>query len=181
MASQPKYFPNYTVDDYLLWDGDWELIDGIAIAMSPAPVVKHQLVAGRLITQLSSAISNKSSCNCNVVHESDWHVNSTSVLRPDIAVLCDGIPDRFIDYPPSLIVEVLSPSTRDRDEGIKRQIYQREGVKHYWQVDWESKNVLCLMLKNEEYEKIGAEKGSFQFELHESCGIEIDFEGIFEF
>ena len=79
------------------------------------------------------------------------------------------------------MLRFLSPSTKDRDEGIKRQIYQREGVKHYWQVDLESKTVLCLILKNEEYEKIGAEKGSFQFELHESCGIEIDLKGFLSF
>ncbi len=37
-----KYMPRYTIDDYKLWEGDWELIDGIPFAMTPSPFGKYQ-------------------------------------------------------------------------------------------------------------------------------------------
>ena len=39
------YTEHYTLDDYRLWEGDWELIDGSAYAMSPSPMVTHQSVS----------------------------------------------------------------------------------------------------------------------------------------
>lgn len=36
---------------------------------------------------------------------------------------------------PALVVEILSPSTRKRDQGIKRQLFDRGGVREYWLVD----------------------------------------------
>jgi len=36
---------------------------------------------------------------------------------------------------PDLIIEILSPSTRTRDEGLKRQLYERMGVSEYWLAD----------------------------------------------
>jgi len=35
------YREYYTKADYEQWDGDWELIDGIAYAMVPSPLVVH--------------------------------------------------------------------------------------------------------------------------------------------
>ena len=37
--------PHYTYDDYVQWEGRWELINGIPYAMTPAPSVKHQLIS----------------------------------------------------------------------------------------------------------------------------------------
>ena len=54
-----SYKPNYCIEDYLLWEGDWELWDGIPVAMSPAPNFFHQSVGMRLgaflVNQLSSS------------------------------------------------------------------------------------------------------------------------------
>ena len=40
---------HYTYDDYKLWEGNWELMDGIAVAMSPAPMRIHQSLASEII------------------------------------------------------------------------------------------------------------------------------------
>lgn len=44
MSNADQYQPHYTVEDYELWEGDWELWDGHAIAMSPAARPDHQRI-----------------------------------------------------------------------------------------------------------------------------------------
>jgi Uma2 family endonuclease len=36
---------------------------------------------------------------------------------------------------PELVIEIASPSTRKRDETIKRRLYERAGVAEYWVID----------------------------------------------
>lgn len=48
MASALKYIPRYTYEDWLHWEGQWELIDGVPFAMSPMPVPSHQQTVGDL-------------------------------------------------------------------------------------------------------------------------------------
>jgi Uma2 family endonuclease len=45
------------------------------------------------------------------------------------------VTDRGVEGPPDLVVEVLSPSTADRDRGIKLERYRLYGVPAYWVVD----------------------------------------------
>ncbi len=42
----------YTYEDYVQWEGDWELIYGQAIAMAPAPMINHQAVIVAILSQL---------------------------------------------------------------------------------------------------------------------------------
>jgi len=49
---------HYTYDDYKLWEGDWELFDGVAVAMSPAPMRKHQSVASSIITEINKQLDD---------------------------------------------------------------------------------------------------------------------------
>ena len=84
------YIPRYTVEEYLLWEGDWELIDGIPYAMSPSPVRRHQQILVLLASQMSGSLQKqKKECgDCQVVVELDWQLDNTTVLRPDIAIIC---------------------------------------------------------------------------------------------
>src|SRR5689334_1758391 len=108
--------PTYTVADYNMWEGDWELIDGLPYSMSPSPIRAHQRFGAIVINQISNSLeSNKrSSRDCDVVYELDWIINDTTVVRPDIAVVCDNAGD-FITSPPALIIEILSPATALKD------------------------------------------------------------------
>jgi hypothetical protein len=45
MSTAAKILPSYTYEDYLHWEGRWELIDGIPYAMSPFPAPRHQRIA----------------------------------------------------------------------------------------------------------------------------------------
>jgi hypothetical protein len=46
---QFRLLPHYTYDDWLNWEGQWELIEGIPYAMSPMPVPNHQRIAANLL------------------------------------------------------------------------------------------------------------------------------------
>ena len=65
MSSAYKILPHYTYEDYCRWEGQWELIDGIPYAMSPAPRPEHQSIATNLAAELRLALK-KNKCNCKV-------------------------------------------------------------------------------------------------------------------
>ena len=117
----------YTYEDYKRWEGEWELIYGQAIAMAPAPVITHQAIAFNIAYELRSHMACD---NCMVVLEEDWVIADDTVLRPDVALICDEEGD-FITKTPQIVVEVISPSTAKRDERIKFDIYEKEKVPYY--------------------------------------------------
>lgn len=65
MSSAKKFIPRYTVSDHRLWEGDWELVEGIAISMSPSPFGPHERVVSRLVVLLSKILEDHDS-NCEV-------------------------------------------------------------------------------------------------------------------
>lgn len=48
MGNVVKILPHYTYEDYLQWEGKWEVIEGLPFAMSPAPLPSHQRIAANL-------------------------------------------------------------------------------------------------------------------------------------
>ena len=147
----------YKYDDYCSWDDGqrWELIDGVAYAMSPGPSWEHQDISGKLYLQIANFLKGKP---CKVFYAAfDVRLNADSgddtVLQPDIVVICDrsiiggtgckGVPD--------MVAEIISPSTARRDRLVKLQIYQKAGVREYWIVDPESKTVSVHLLENGKY------------------------------
>lgn len=71
-------------------------------------------------------------------------------------VVCGKQPDRHLEEPPVIVVEVLSPSTRELDEVTKRRIYQEHGVKHYVIVDTDAKTIEVERFGGDAPETIGA-------------------------
>jgi Uma2 family endonuclease len=165
------HIPRYTVSDYNLWDGDWELIDGIPYAMSPTPVRRHQEISAAISRQIGNAIAdNKTACkDCTVVYELDWRVGNDTVLRPDIAVICEEYED-FIHHPPVLIIEILSPATAHKDKSTKYEIYQERGVKYYIIIDPASKTSHINILTGHQYEELE----TTDFTIHDHCTITLD-------
>jgi hypothetical protein len=76
-----KFMPRYTVSDYRLWEGNWELIDGLPCSMSPSPVFRHQHFQSILMRQIGNSIDAKTnSCgNCTVVSELDWIIDDICI------------------------------------------------------------------------------------------------------
>jgi len=134
----------YTYADYLTWPDDvrYELIDGVAYAMSPAPLRVHQEFLLQIAGQAHSALDGKP-CRPFIApfdvrlprgDEADRDVDT--VVQPDLVVVCDRakLDERGCRGAPDWVVEVLSPSTAGHDLIIKRQLYERAGVREYWLV-----------------------------------------------
>ncbi len=132
--SVSKYQPHYTFSDYCQWEGDWELWSGTAVAMTPSPFGRHQ----RILTRLARMFGNQlqaAECDCEVVVELDWVVAEDTVVRPDLMIICDDFPERHLFSTPSLVAEVLSDSTRNKDLTSKKQLYRENGVLYYLVAD----------------------------------------------
>jgi hypothetical protein len=66
----------YTYQDYLLWKGDWELVNGYPYATAPSPNRNHQWFSSKFIQLANNAIEvAKSKCNCYTYSELDWIID----------------------------------------------------------------------------------------------------------
>jgi len=175
-ASIPvEWLPQYTYKDYEKWEGDWELIHGFPYAMSPAPQRRHQFVGGQFVTLANNALAKqKNACSCEVLYESDWIISDTTVVRPDVMIICDTPASDFVRTPPALILEIFSASTRLKDRNVKFKLYEENGVRFYLMADAELNKMEVFRLKNNRYE----ETNSSAFQLTDSCEITLDLKSI---
>ena len=149
----------WTYADYLTWpEGErWELIDGVAYMMSPAPSRRHQELSGNLQSILHQHLKGK---RCKV-YDAPFDVRLPdgvdetaeaieTVVQPDIVVVCDPekLDDRGCKGAPDLIVEILSPSSADRDLKEKFYLYQRVGVREYWILNQTDETLMVFKLIN---------------------------------
>lgn len=134
----------YTYADYLTWKfaDRVELIKGKIFKMSPAPSVIHQQVSRELLGEIRDHIK---SSPCQVFHApfdvrlpiksaSDQKIDT--VLQPDITVVCDEskLDAKGFSGAPDLVVEIISPSSANKDLHEKYDLYEEAGVKEYWVV-----------------------------------------------
>lgn len=74
----------------------------------------------------------------------DGVLSDETVVQPDLIVILNEnrhIIHERIEGPPDLVVEVLSPATKDRDLTAKRRLYARHGVREYWIVDGDRRTI----------------------------------------
>lgn len=149
----------YKYGDYLSWADEerYELIDGQVCIMSPALSRQHQKTLVELIRQFSTYLLNK---DCEV-YAAPFDVRLSeggekeeeilTVVQPDISVVCD---DNKLDKlgcigAPDLVIEIISPFSGGRDRKVKRDLYEKHGVKEYWLVDYDKKTVEVYLLNED--------------------------------
>ncbi|MFT4095141.1 MAG: Uma2 family endonuclease [Niabella sp.] len=179
MNSPYKILPHYTYKEWALWEGKWELIDGIPHAMSPSPVPRHQRLASELNTELNLALRN-SKCGkaCKVYEPIDYKISEDTILIPDILIVCNEIKKPYLDFAPALVVEILSPSTALKDRNTKYQLYEQEQVKYYLIADPDKETIEVYTLTDNKY-VLQPFTASFVFELEKGCSITVPFNHIF--
>ncbi len=136
-SSKERPDTRYTWSDYRNWSEEdrWEIIDGTAYAMSPAPSTRHQTVVLRLSSRLEQALAGKP-CRAFIA-PTDVRLSDTDVVQPDILVVCDAakITPTHVEGAPDVVMEILSPATATKDLRQKRTLYERTGVREYVVVD----------------------------------------------
>lgn len=129
-----------TYDDYVLFPDDGlrhELIDGVHY-VSPCPNLRHQQILGRLYLALGNWLEAHPVGQA-LLAPFDVVFTRHDVVEPDLLFVSrEHETSKLIEkyaLGADLVVEIESPSTRRRDATIKRELYERSGVREYWIVD----------------------------------------------
>ncbi len=176
-ASRRKYLPNYTYEDYLLWEGRWELIYGMPYAMTPSPLIKHQAISSKIARYLDEALENCESCQSLL--PIDWKIDEQTIVQPDNLVICHKpLVEAYIKKTPKMIFEILSKSTAMVDKNLKYELYEQEGVNYYIIVDPQESIAKVYRLSEGRYVKLcDAHAEQVEFTLPE-CVFLFDFSKI---
>ena len=103
------------------------------------PVTRHQLLVSRIGFEIESYLRANPNTGQVFGVPLDVVLSPHDVVAPDLILITDDqeqiLTAKNVQGAPALVVEVLSPSTRKRDVGIKRELFDRGGVREYWVVD----------------------------------------------
>ncbi len=139
----------HTYEDYAALPGEerCELIEG-QFFMTPAPGFFHQTVAGQIYHLLRQHLEGSKKWIAPLT-PIDVICSPHDVFQPDIVLIAARrkgiISERGLTGAPDLAVEVLSPSSHERDLLVKKKLYARYGVKEYWIVDPVAKTIEVLI------------------------------------
>ena len=178
MSAALEFAPHYTYKDYAQWKGDWELWEGIAVAMSPSPFGRHQRVTTSLAAEVRTALI-QTGCQATTFAELDWIVTDDTVVRPDVMVVCGDPPEEHQRETPSFVAEVLSESTRQNDLTFKRQLYHREGVDVFLIVDPVAETIEIDRRQDDGSYETENVTGSLSLRLCDDCELQIEPAAIF--
>lgn len=139
----------YTVSDYFLFPESQrvELIDGVIYNLA-VPSFLHQSFVSEISYQLTAFVKgNHGKCKVfqapiNVQLDKD----DRTMVQPDIAIFChlEDLYKKVYFGAPDMIIEVVSPSSRNKDMFVKLQKYAKAGVREYWLVYPEEQRVVVF-------------------------------------
>jgi Uma2 family endonuclease len=148
-----------------------ELIDGLLV-VTAAPAGPHQWV----VTQLAALLVPACPPELGVlVAPFDYRPSSYTNLQPDVLVVDAGEADKDrTTIPPKLVVEVLSPSTRNYDLGTKRLACEDLVVPAYWLIDPAKRELIVLRLVEGSYKEVYRGGGSYQADSPFPVTVDVD-------
>jgi Uma2 family endonuclease len=151
--------PIFSSDDLAQMPDDgkrYEILEG-DLAVSPAPNRKHQ----RIVLNCADFLRTLELHHYGEVYTAPFDVvfDRYNVVEPDVLFVCqdrlDIVTDANVQGPPDIVVEVLSPSTRDRDLGVKVHLYARFGVREYWVMDPDDNALTVFSLTDDGFRQHG--------------------------
>jgi Uma2 family endonuclease len=148
--------PKLTYEDLVLLPDDGkrhELIDG-AHFVTPSPNTRHQAIVTHLAGVLDAFVRARGLGRAFVAPY-DVVFSPCDVVEPDLifvsAARLEVLTAAHAVGAPDLVIEILSPSTRRRDEVLKRDLYEARGVAEYWLIDPEAETVKVLRREGERF------------------------------
>jgi Uma2 family endonuclease len=154
--------PALEYDDYATLPDDGKVHEVIAgdLFVTPAPTPFHQRASKRLQRQLEAYFEGR---GLGEVFNApiDVILSRHDILQPDLVVVADPglISERGIEGPPLLVVEVLSPSSVQRDRVVKLHRYATLGVPHYWILDADARHIACYRADQGTYVEVATAGG----------------------
>lgn len=163
-----------------------EYLNGEIFLLS-SPTVGHQELSARLFLTLSHFFQ-ASSCRVYYapfdIHCFKKDIKDPDVLQPDLMVICDILGNvtekgRYMGTP-TLVIEILSPSTNKRDMIDKLNSYCLSGVQEYWLIDQSQGNILIYSFKDctiDHYSVFGRESQAQSFVF---AGLALEVNALFQ-
>jgi Uma2 family endonuclease len=143
----------------------YEIIGG-DLAVTPSPSFPHQVLSARLQHELFGYVTSR---GLGIVVQAPLDVvfSDLDVVQPDLIYLTAVQVARAEEYgvheAPTLLVEILSPSTARRDRHVKRDLYARMGVPHYWLLDPLRRMLEAFALREGDYALVESATGAADF------------------
>jgi Uma2 family endonuclease len=141
MPVMPQPRKKLTYADFLHFPDDGkrhELIDGVHY-VTPSPNLGHQELLGRLHLAIGNFLATRRHLGRVFLSPLDVVMSDYDVVEPDLLFVAGDqqeiLTEANVQGSPALVVEILSPGTRRRDEGIKKRLFDQKGVREYWLVD----------------------------------------------
>jgi len=141
MSTSARPDSRLTYDDLLLFPDDGlrhELIDGEHY-VTPSPVLRHQRLLGRLHVAIADYVREHPASGEVLLSPFDIVFSKWDVVEPDLMFIAGDQPhiltEKNMVGAPALVVEILSPSTRKRDQTLKLRLFEKNGVREYWMID----------------------------------------------
>jgi len=130
-------------------DGNrYEAIDG-ELYVTAAPTLRHQRISRRLFLALHEMLGDPDRGELFYAPTGVEFPATEEGVQPDLVFVSNErrgiLTDRWIRGAPDLVIEILSPTTAHRDRGVKRKLYERQGVEQYWIADPDSATVEVWM------------------------------------
>lgn len=182
--------PRFSYGDYVQWQGDerWELIDGVAYLMSPAPTRHHQETLGNLYRQIANQLDGRdcqpylAPFDVRLPSREEDDVDVDTVVQPDLVVVCDPekLDDAGVRGAPDWVIEILSPATTARDRVEKRDLYERAGVREYWIVHPTDATVTILVRQDVRFELRHDGAAGGETAVGSVPGVTIDWSSVFQ-
>lgn len=163
----------------------FELIDGVIYNLA-SPSYKHQNAVGELFGTFYNWFKGKKCVPLTSPFDVTFfkEENNICVVQPDVVVICDmdnlDEKDKYKGIP-TLVVEVLSPSTRSKDMLNKLDLYKQCGVNEYWLVDPINEHILIYVLEDNEI----VNNKTYSKDAHQAvhsvifAGLEADLQAVF--
>jgi len=135
-----------TYADYLRFPEDGlrhEIIDGEHY-VTASPATRHQRISRNLLYLIQNYLERHPIGELFAA-PFDALLSDFDIVVPDLIYLSNErsrfLTSKNLQGPPDLVIEILSPSTKSRDRKLKRDLYERVGVREYWVVDPEGDQV----------------------------------------
>lgn len=152
----------------------YEVVDGWPV-MSPGPVPLHQRCLMRLAILLNGRCPSGFEVLPAPLDWVLWERPWLGVRQPDIVVCArpENMLARGLYDAPVLAVEVLSPSSIERDLITKRSEYARAGLQHYWVVDPHMPSITIFRNDGSEFQQVARVAGDDQVTVDEPFTVDV--------